>query len=238
LLRAWSDPKPLRERRSEIGPDRGHWWWYIDEQVAQRRRHQVTRTVAAVVAVVAVVALAVWTFNRLFPVDPVVKALQQYQFAAQTAMQEGDYSTAREQVEQALQLRGDDIELNLMLAALAEKLDDPETAGMAWQEARSGLPDEANFLAQQARSYLQVDEVDKARESAEAAVALDPELALAHFFLGTAYELSGDFPAALESYQLAADLAMNENPQLVVLARTRMASLLQQQGLPGGSGAP
>lgn len=238
LLQVWRQNGGLDQARAEVDPPESRWWWWLDERVADARRRSTRRALAITGSLVAIIGMGLLLFNRLFPVDPMVKQMQQFQFDAESALRTGDLVAARGYVEQALQVDPGDIEMNLLLGALAEQMGDVQAAEDAWQEVRLLLDDEANYLAQRGRAYLQVGEYEKALHYEQQAVEADPDLALAHFFLGTAYELLGDEAGAILAYGTAAELAQDEDPQIVVLARTRMAALMQRQGLPDAGGGP
>lgn len=238
LLLAWRQNGGLAQARAALDPPESRWWWWLDDQVGDARRRSTRRALATTALVVAVIGLGFVLFNLLFPVDPIVKQMQQFQFGAETALREGDLAAARGYVEQALAVDSGDIDMNLLLGALAEQMGDAQAADQAWEDARLLLDDEALYLAQRGRAYLQVGQFERALQYEQQAVEANPDLALAHFFLGTAYELLGDEAQAVLAYGTAAELAQDEDPQIVVLARTRMASLMQRQGLPNPGGSP
>lgn len=232
LLRAWRQQRSLAEARRSSEPDRANWWWWLDELVASERRRRLRRLLTGALAAAAGVALVIFLLGRLFPVDPRVKQVQELQMKADEALHQGDLLAARAGYAQAATVDPQDPELQLMLGAISEALGDEAAAEQAWQRARQLTTDEAEFLALRGRAYLQTNQVDKALLDEQKAVELRPDYALAYFFLGTAYELKDNEEEAILAYSKAADLALEDDPQLVVLARTRMATLLQRQAVP------
>lgn len=233
LLRAWPADQDLPQYRRAVGPPESSWWWWLDEKVSQERRRRLLRWSAVVAAVIVVGAGAILLFNRLFPVDPVVQEVYRLQSRADSALQQGDRDQALQLIGQAAQVDPNDPLLQVLFGVLLEVSGDEIGAEEAWADARALLEDdEGQFLTMRGRAYMQVSELEKALRDEQAAVELQPESAQAHFLLGAAYELADDLQLALEAYTRAAELAQDSNPELVVLARTRIAAILQQPELP------
>ena len=77
-------------------------------------------------------------------------------------------------------------------------------------------------------AYLTVGELEKARNIGEDATRLYPLDPQGYFLLGTVSEMEGDTGAALELFEKTFELALDSNPQLAVIARVRMGTLLQR----------
>lgn len=232
LLRAWGGAEALIASRREVNPGKDRWWWWLDELVSQERRRRMFRALGVAVILFVVLGGGYLLFNRLFPVDPQVRALHRLQLEIESAIQGGDLQTARELLDEARLVAPDSPEVVLQLGAVAEAQGDQQTAQRAWDIARQLVDDEAGFLAARGQYYLAVRLPHKARQDEEAALALDPNLAVAHFLLGLAHEQEGDLQQAISHLQQASDLAQGDNPQLAVIARARMAELLQRVTLP------
>jgi Tfp pilus assembly protein PilF len=233
LLRAWPAQQGLPEYRRAVGPPETSWWWWLDEKVSQARRRRLLRWLAVVGAVIVVAVGAILLFNRLFPVDPVVQEVYRLQSAADGALQQGDVEQARQLIEEAVQTDPTDPGLQALFGVLLDVSGDEVGAEGAWADARALLEnDEGQFLTIRGRAYMQVNDLEKALRDEQAAVELKPDSAQAQFLLGVAYELTDDFQLAVEAYTRAAELADDGNPELVVLARTRIAAILHQPELP------
>ena len=233
LLRAWPAQQDLAQYRRTIDPPESFWWWWLDEKVREKRRRQALRGLVVVAAVVVVGAGAILLFNRLFPVDPVVQEVYRLQSSADSALQQGDMDQARQLIGEAVQVDPNDPVLQVLHGVLLEVAGDDVGAEEAWANAQALLEDdEGQFLTMRGRAYMQVSDLEQALRDEQAAVELQPDSAQAHFLLGAAYEMVNDPQLALEAYTRAAELADESSPELVVLARTRMAAILQQPELP------
>lgn len=236
LLRAWQGPQTLAQARQAANPARDHWWWWLDRWLADARRRRMRRVaIGAAAAVVAGLAL-VFVLSRVFRVDPQVQAVYRLQLAAEEALQAGDPAAARPLLEQAAAIDPGRTDVQVLLGAVADRLGDTAQAEQAWQAARVAIGDEARFLAQRGRAYLQVGLADQALQDEQAAIQLQPDLAAAHFFLGMALETAGRSTEAIQAYSRASELAVESDPQLVVMARSRLAALLQQPVSPAPTG--
>jgi tetratricopeptide (TPR) repeat protein len=182
--------------------------------------------------------LAIALVPRLLPVDPQVRELQRLRFQVETALANQDLATARQLLQQAVSLDPTDPGLHVQLGVAAEELGEGGQATAAWDAALALLEhDESRFRMLRGQAYLAVGRLEQALEDEQAAVALAPDRAGAYYFLGVAHELLGHRAEAVGAYTRAAELAADTDPQLVVLARTRLATLLQQPA-PAAAGSP
>lgn len=229
LLRSWPSGQSLPALRQAISPPQSHWWWWLDEHLAQERKQQVVRILAIGSAVVIVGVVAIYVLSRLFPVDPTVREVHRLQSEIDQALiNSQDYAAVRALAEQGVALAPEDPDLRLTLGVARQVLGEPALVDEQWAIARQLLQDEGAFLARRGRIYLMFNQTQEALRDEQAAVALQPDLAIAHFFLGTALEGAGQTSQAVEAYTRAAELAASDDPQLVVMARTRLGTLLQQ----------
>lgn len=236
LLQAWPGPSSLAEARPTLQPDPSHWWWWLDQEVAAARRRRLVRGAMLLAAVVAVAVSVIALVSRLLPVDPQVRELQRLRFQVETALADQDRATARNLLQQAVSLDPTDPGLQVQLGVAAEELGEGDQAMAAWDEALGLLGhDEAQFRMLRGQAYLAYGRLEQALEDEQEAVALAPDRAGAYYFLGLAHELLGHRAEAIAAYTRAAELAGDTDPQLVVLARTRLATLLQQPAPAAGS---
>jgi tetratricopeptide (TPR) repeat protein len=236
LLQAWPPTGSLPASRQTVKPGPEQWWWWLDQDVAAIRRRRLMRSAAMMVAAVAAIALAIALISRLLPVDPQVRELQRLRFQVEQALADQDFAAARDLLRQATTLDPADPGLHVQLGVAGDVLGDAAQAEAAWSAARNLLgQDEAQFYMLRGQAYLAFGRLEHALEDEQTAVSLAPDLASAYYFLGLAHELLGHRAEALEAYGRAAELAGDADPELVVLARTRLATLLQQPAPAAGS---
>jgi tetratricopeptide (TPR) repeat protein len=233
VLAAWGGRQALADARTAAAPAASRWWWWVDEVVAKHRRSRVVKTAGIFFAVIGVIVLGAMLFNRLFPVDEAVREAYRLRTDAETAMMNGDYAAALIAMERAVAARPEDATLQIMLGVLAEHAGDQATAAQAWSTARTLLQGKEDiFLAERGLAYGQLNQLDRSVQDELAAIALTPNLARAHLYLGAAYEAQGKTTEALAAYTRAGELAGDADPELTVLARTRIGALLQQAPPP------
>jgi len=238
VLAAWGGSQALENARAAASPDTSHWWWWLDEWVAQKRRSRLLKTAATVVAVIAVAAIGLFLFNRLFPVDERLRETYTLRTNAEAAIITGDYEQAIDSIKQAVTIMPEDPSLQIMYGVLADLKGDSITAGKAWDTARTLLEGkDSEFLVQRGMAYGQTNQFEKSIEDELAAIALDPNSARAYLYLGAAYEGLNKITEALDAFTKASDLSSATDPELTVMARTRMASLLQKAPLVMPTGA-
>lgn len=233
VVAAWGGGSALATARAATAPDQSLWWWWLDGWVAEQRRKRAIRYGGLVAIGVAAIVFGVFLLGRLFPVDERVTATYNLRIQAETAANEGDYSTAYAAARQAVELTPEDPSLQVLAGVLAEQLGDRAAAEVAWDAGRKLLPEgEDEFLSQRALAYGLARQFEKSAQDALAAIDRNPNSARAYLYLGSAYEGLGMPGEALDAYGKAAELAGDADPELTVLARTRIASLLQNPPLP------
>ncbi len=224
--------RTLRVARADARPPTDHWWWYLDEYVAQQRRARVLRVGVAAVTLVVIVGLVLWFIQSRLPSDPRLRRIIDLETALDTQISEGNIPAAIASLEELRQLDPQNARYAVLLGALYEAWGDEQEAEKQYADARR-LIDEGTYRTLRAQAYLQVGLVDKALDEAQRAVELQPQSAEAYFFLGNAHEARGEIPAALQAYERASQLAeAQDNAQLLAIIRVRMAFLLQRLPVP------
>lgn len=222
----------LREKRS---PPRDHWWWYLDELVAQRRRQLLRHGIIIGAVVLILLAVVGVVYNRYLAPDPLTRQMMALFSEAEALLEQGDFPGALAKYQAVLDLAPTNTEALIWTGVLAQQLGQEERAEVAFAAARTEAGSELRFLIGRGMAYVQLNQLDAAQTDTEAALALDPNSAEAHFLLGGVYELQGRSQEAIAELQRAADLARQSgNNPLYVLISTRLAMLLQTAGLSSG----
>jgi tetratricopeptide (TPR) repeat protein len=121
----------------------------------------------------------------------------------------GDYKAAREHLEAAV-VAGPTFENGYLLGITYLKLNDLNRATLLFNEMITGLGDTPQIHMYLGRAYREGELYEQAVEEIKKAIARDPKLKQAHYFLGLAYVgRDGDsgFPAAIPEFQ--AELKIN-----------------------------
>ena len=228
VLRAWKGGAALRKARQAVDPDESRWWWWIDQLVAQRRRQRLRRAAVMSAAALAIVVLVGVVLQRLFPVDPAVRAAYRLQLQAETALGAGDLAGGYLALQQAIELTPDNSGLLILHGAVADLEGDQEAAEQSWQRALALLNGaEPAFLTERGLAFVRLQQPDRAIDDLNAAIALDPSSARAHLVLGSALETDGRLHDALAAYEQASMLAeAANNPELTAMARVQIANLM------------
>jgi tetratricopeptide (TPR) repeat protein len=217
--------------RNEAHPDgQAAWWWYLDRQVAARRRSRLQRIGIIGLSLVAVLVAAGLLLRTFFPVDPRVQEASGKIMDGQSKIQfEGDYRGALPLFQEASALTPDDSEAWLWLGAVQQKLGESQASAESFRRAGELLPDATDFHAQRATVYLALGMLDEAGSEVNAVLAADPENPQATMILAGVYDGRGQYADAVEALQRAADFADKRNqPQISATARYQMGFLLQR----------
>lgn len=228
----------LGSAREKLAPPREHWWWYLDETVADRLRHSVVRAGAVIIGVVLVLLLGNYLLNTFFGMSPEEREAYGHTTMAEQMMYVGEYEDAIERYEQAIEIVPDLPEAWVALATLYELQGRDGDYRAALARAETLVEDPLRLTLLLARQYETVQLLDVALAYAEQALEIDPDSAEAHLIRGGIYDNLGDREQALADFEHASELARERGEDaLYVLARTRMGMLMQQGdlALPGGT---
>ena len=238
LSRISSKPVPLvRAARAAGGlatlradhPPAENFWWHLDVEVATRRRKAITRFVVTTLLVIAAVGGGLWGVDKMFPPDARAVALLNTNSALDPYIAEHRWNEALQVIEEAKVTLPNEPELYIWEGVLAEQAGDPERAQRALAHARDLLPGQTKqFWILVGNRRMQIGNLDGAVAAANEALAIDPNDPQAHFLLGGVAEAKGDTQTAIAEFNLVFDLAQESDPQLAVIARVRMGTLLQQ----------
>lgn len=223
-------------RQTHPGGDEGA-WWRLDEHLADTRRRMVRRNAAVISGVMLVTVAVYFALRLLFPVDPkVVEASRLLGRGDRLVQEAGDYASASEEYQQAVEWTPDNMEIWLRLGAVQEQLGDEVAAQASFARARRLIGTDIEFYRLRAASYLLLAMIDEAERDLLQMFALEPENAMAWYLLGSVYEARNDLGPAVDALSKASDYAIETNQlELTALARTRMGFLMQRLGMPQGA---
>ncbi len=230
----------LERARQRQRPPADHWWWYLDEAVAERQRSTAIRISAGVIGAIVLVLLANYLLNTFFGLDPIEREAYGHTTAAEQMLFRGDYAEAITRYEQALEVKPDLAEAWVALGVLYDLEGRSDESAEAFATAEDLIQDRVRFVLVLARNYEMVGALEEALTYAQEGVELAPQSAEAILIRGGIHDSRGERAEALVDFERASELAQeNGEDALYVLARTRMGMLMQQGDsvpLPGTGG--
>lgn len=126
-----------------------------------------------------------------------------------------------------------DADAALWVGVLSLRSGDPAAAETAWAQARQLLNNDKIFYFQRGTALIEVGLPDIAEEDARRLIALPGAIAEGYLLLGGVEEARGRVPEAMKALQQSADYARQaDNPELEVMAKTRLALMLQSPPAP------
>ncbi len=208
-------------------------WWHLDSFVAQRRRKAALRLVTTIVAIVAGAAILYYAINTLFPPDPTAVRMVNATSSISQLIQQERWDDALAVVDEALTELPDEPELLLWRTVLLARLGRSEEAATALDKAQNAYPGSpALFWTSLGNTRFQAADLDGAEAAGQQAIALDPDEPQAYLLLGGLAEMRGDMNTAIEMFEKTVSLAEESSPELVVIAKVRLAQVLQRPNLP------
>lgn len=245
LSRVNSKPQPIVRAAQASGglaklrtahPPAENFWWHLDQEMAQRRRHAIRRGLMTVVISVVVIAGALWGLNTFFPPDPNAVAMVETTNSIDQLVAAQEWDQALQVVRSARENLPDQPELMVWEAVLLEQLNEPAAAAEALARAQAALTDQPIQLYLYLGNYrLQAGNIEGAEQAAMQAQAMDAQEPQVYFLLGGIAETRGEISKAVDYFDQVFQLAQESNPQLAVIARIRMGQLLQN---PNGFSSP
>lgn len=204
-------------------------WWQLDAMIAEQRRRWLRKTALVVGVLALLLVAATFVYMRfLAPSHETVLLVNTTSSVEQLVMEER-WPEALAKVEDALKTLPGEPELLIWAGILSERMGDVEGADQYLEQARSLIPDQVKYLVALGLHRMQAGDLDGAIEAVDALVKLDPNEPQAYFILGSVSEERNQVPEAIQHYEKAAALAEQLNkPELTVLAKMRLANLLQR----------
>ena len=224
-------------RRLE-NPPAEHGWWYVDVALAERQRKTAIKSAVTIAAILLVLLAGNYVLDKFFGLDPVEKQARTYSGKGEQYVLQGDFANAITEYEQAVAILPTLEQVQAQLGVLYEKEGRTEEARAAFAAAEAAIGERPSYLVTVAQAYERVGDLEAAMTQVEEAIALDPDMALAHMIRGGLYEGMEKLPEATADYERAAALAQEQgNDQLYVIAKVRLGMGLQRApgiGAPGG----
>ncbi len=209
-------------------PEVRNFWWRLDEQVAATRRRQLKRFMVGAVVAAIVFAGVTLVYQRFFAPSPETILLMDTLNLVDRSVMEQDWASASQAVDSVLPTLPADVELLIWRAVLAERMGKPAAAAAFLAQARALEVDSARLGIMLGMKRLLAGDLDGAAAAAADARQADPSSSEAVFILASVAEASGDRVQAITLFEEAAALAEENNPQMAVTSRMRLAALLQQ----------
>ncbi len=218
----------LAQAREVIKPAPSQWWWYLDARVTERWQRQTRRILLIVGGVAAALLVFSLAYRFLFPPDPIAVAVMDKVSQAEQALQGGDTAGALALYRQAVEIKPEDPENQLMVGVLEASLGRPDAAAEAYAVAQRLIGDRAQFLVQRGMAAYRIGNLDQAEADGLEAQSVNPDLAEGAFLMGNVYEAKGMAAEAMDAFEKTADLAGKQNNSaLIVMAKTRLGMLMQ-----------
>jgi tetratricopeptide (TPR) repeat protein len=221
--------KAFHEVRQAEQPGRERWWWFVDEEWTQERRHKLRR-VLSIGGIAAGVLVIVGVLYVLFlaPSPEERAALRSESQGEYLVREQGDLEAALAEFEAASRLLPGNAEYWVWIGVLRLELGDVAGGEAALATARSLYPSQANFLLQRAEVYRDVGNLDAALVDADQAILEDPDFAWAYYARHSIYLERGDLQSALDDLETADELARESgDARLEAAARVQLAIVLQ-----------
>lgn len=223
----------LREKRKISGVGSDHWWWYLDHYLADQRKTRIKRSGIIGLIVVVVLIAAAFVYDKFIAPPPEVRARLDYETTIDNYISEGDFGSAMQVMESALDLAPDYYPLWIKRGVLEKALGNEAAAQSSFDTARQFVENPEYYYYERANVFMQFGLYDDVLEEANLLLEINPQSAEAFLFRGLVYETRGQNDQARSAYEKASALAEEQNKmQLVATIRVRMGMLMQSVSIP------
>ena len=229
----------LEGARRQKRPPEERWWWYVDLYHADKQRRAIIRALTTIGGIIVVVLALNFVLDRFFGLDPIEKEARSHMSVGDQHLFQGNYEGAIGEYEQAVAVVPNLGDAHVTLGVLYELEGRPADAERAFQAAREAIGDDLTYYLALGRAYEMVGEYEQGLAAIEKAIEIDPDSPEAYLTRGSIREATEEYAQALADYELAGSLAQEQKRDaLYVMARTRMAMLLQRSPGFGLSTSP
>lgn len=214
--------------RAEVEATRPRWWWYLDQHVATARARRRRRTGWVLVGAVLALGIVAAVYVLFLRPEGMVRRRVALVAQAESLVEEGAYAEALALYRQATATAPEDPDLQVAIGVLNEALGESQISEEAYGRAEALYGEPALYWASRSGRYLLLGWWAQGAAAAQAAIELDPDLALAYCHLGSAYEAQSQITEARAAVRSCGDLAREQGQdELYVLAVSRLALLMR-----------
>jgi hypothetical protein len=223
----------LKRKRATVNPSREHWWWYLDEYLAEKRRSRLKRIGRLAVISVGILVVLILIYRTFLAPDPKVIAELSAQQNAEVALSENNLELALAEVDKGLAEVPDSLELQSMKAGILEAQGKTEDANRLFESVRTSIQNDETFYLMKAQVYQRMGRAPEVIQLLEGVLQQYPDSAKGYLIIGQAYEDVGDQLKALDAYEKASVAGEKlDDSTTVAQARIKMGMLLQILALP------
>jgi tetratricopeptide (TPR) repeat protein len=233
ILRGMNNSENMQGLREKEKPSTEQWWWYLDSFLLIQQKRMVRKALIRIGIALTVLIIVAFIYNRFLAPDPSTQAKYSFTSKADALINKGDFKGALEAIDNALNYAQNDTDLLITRGVLLQLLGRNEEASMVYQNANDLLNNHEKFLISRSMTYLMVGNPSSAIIDAQDANKINPKSPEAAFQLARCFDVTGQTLQAVQTYQIASDLAMEQGkPELNVIIRSNMAYALQRIGMP------
>lgn len=229
VMQAWGGRAALAQARQGVQPAPEHWWWNLDQHLAEQRRRRLLSGAGLAVLALLVIAASVFVLQRLFPVDAAARAGVRLTAQAEDALTDGDFAAAYPPLTEAITAAPNDAYVWALYGVVARQMNDAAAAETAWQQARALLGDEVSFFDTRGTAYLRANLPAPALDDLQQAVMLNPAHGRSYVLMGMALDALGRQQEALQAYEQGGSLAdAAGDATTTAFARVQQADLIRR----------
>lgn len=207
-------------------------WWRLDQVISERRQQSLFKGLQTL-TVIALIGLIVYLL--LPEPNPDAVFVLETEAVLEDAMMAGELDEAQVAAISAAEQLPTSPELWLWATVLSEQVGDDVTAERSLENAMALMPDQpVSVWVDLGNKRLQLQDFDGAEAAANEALAIDDQEPQGYFLLGGVAEMRGEKRLAIDYFEQTFALAEIDDPQLAVIAKVRMGTLLQSLDPFGG----
>lgn len=205
-----------------------YWWWHIWDIVEEEKKNRLRRFI--ILSLIIILMIGVFWFIDSFYKTPTEEIIETVEVSYKL-FRDKEFVKAERMLKEKLSKYPNSSELWLALGIVVEKLDKKE-AEFAFNRALNLYKSEEEFLISRALEYRKVNDIESSEKDILKVLAINPNNSQALYILGTLYEEKNNIKEAISIYKKIEELGEKADPQILVMSKMRLITLLQKLNLP------
>ncbi|PNV80764.1 MAG: hypothetical protein C0196_00885 [Dictyoglomus turgidum] len=210
---------------------RDYWWWHIWDIVEKKRKRKIKRiTIYSLLTVLILIGVVI--LSNYF--KPSSQEIIETMDSSYKYLSEGKVDMAQRVLEEKIEKYNNSPDLWLSLGIVLEHKD-VKKAKEAFDKSLKLYKTKKDFLINRAIQYKKLGFYEKAERDLEEVLSMDKDNSQALYILATIFEEKNQIGEAIKIYKRIEELGDKADPQILVMSKMRLITLLQSLNLPSDS---
>ncbi len=210
---------------------RDYWWWHIWYIVEEKRRKKIKKiTIYSLLTVLILIGVVILSNYFKPSSQEIIETID----SSYKYLSEGKVDMAQRVLKEKLEKYKNSPDLWLSFGIVLEHKD-VKKAKEAFEKALKLYKNKKDFLINRAIQYRKLGFYEKAEKDLREVLNIDKDNSQALYILATIFEEKKQIGEAIKIYKRIEELGDKADPQILVMSKMRLITLLQSLNLPSNS---